>query len=248
MPTVNEPFERVFLESDLQINFQQQKKMESFIEIPAGSDFPLNNLPYGAYTRPGSSSSSKPSLCVALGDQVVDLGQLQQAGCFTGPILSQTNVFSQVSSAWLLHVHNHTHQRHAHTASLCLYLVRSQPTQPTTPNQQQDTLNAFMALGKPAWQEARATLTRLLSKGEGRLRDDAALRQAAIIPQVCVVAQQCRSVAATHIGTWQRPLAGQICVHQQQSGSCVQQGQQHSHTRYLQHCCDTLAHTHHNVG
>jgi hypothetical protein len=48
----------------------------------------------------------------------------------------------------------------------------------------QESLNAFMALGKPAWQEARATLTRLLSKAEGRLRDDAALRQAAIIPQV----------------------------------------------------------------
>lgn len=69
-------------------------QMESFIDIPAGSDFPLNNLPYGAYTRPGSS---KPHLCVALGDHVVDLGQLQQAGCFSGPILSQQNVFSQVS-------------------------------------------------------------------------------------------------------------------------------------------------------
>jgi hypothetical protein len=48
----------------------------------------------------------------------------------------------------------------------------------------QGSLNAFMALGKPAWQEARQTLTRLLSNDEGRLRDDAALRQAAIIPQV----------------------------------------------------------------
>lgn len=49
----------------------------------------------------------------------------------------------------------------------------------------QDSLNAFMSLGKPAWREARQTLTRLLSKDEGRLRDDEALRQAAIIPQVC---------------------------------------------------------------
>jgi fumarylacetoacetase len=49
----------------------------------------------------------------------------------------------------------------------------------------QDTLNAFMSLGRPAWREARQTLTRLLSKDEGRLRDDAGLRQAAIIPQVC---------------------------------------------------------------
>lgn len=41
-----------------------------------------------------------------------------------------------------------------------------------------------MGLGKPAWQEARATLTRLLSSGEGLLRDNVALREAAIVPQV----------------------------------------------------------------
>jgi fumarylacetoacetase len=70
--------------------------MESFIDIPEGSDFPLNNLPYGAFTRAGDS---RPCLCVALGDQVVDLGQLQAAGCFTGPILGQQNVFTQVSAA-----------------------------------------------------------------------------------------------------------------------------------------------------
>ena len=44
----------------------------------------------------------------------------------------------------------------------------------------QPTLNAFMALGKPAWLEARAALTRLLSAGEGALRDDAALRREAL--------------------------------------------------------------------
>lgn len=47
----------------------------------------------------------------------------------------------------------------------------------------QTTLNAFMALGRPAWVEARATLQRLLSPGEGALRDDAALRAAALLPQ-----------------------------------------------------------------
>lgn len=48
----------------------------------------------------------------------------------------------------------------------------------------QSTLNEFMSLGKPAWQEARQTLTRLLSSAEGVLRDNTALRQSAIIPQV----------------------------------------------------------------
>lgn len=33
---------------------------------------------------------------------------------------------------------------------------------------QQTTLNGFMSLGRPAWLEARHTLQRLLSAGEGR--------------------------------------------------------------------------------
>lgn len=48
----------------------------------------------------------------------------------------------------------------------------------------QPTLNAFMGLGRPAWQEARHTLTRLLSSSEGLLRDNVQLREAAIVPQV----------------------------------------------------------------
>ncbi len=48
----------------------------------------------------------------------------------------------------------------------------------------QASLNSFMALGRPAWREARASLLRLLSKDEGALRDNAAVRQEAIIPTV----------------------------------------------------------------
>lgn len=40
-----------------------------------------------------------------------------------------------------------------------------------------------MALGRPAWAEARATLLRLLSVGEGVLRDDAVLRSRALLPR-----------------------------------------------------------------
>lgn len=42
------------------------------------------------------------------------------------------------------------------------------------------TLNEFMASGPAAWRESRATLQQLLSAGEGVLRDDAALRAAAL--------------------------------------------------------------------
>jgi fumarylacetoacetase len=47
-------------------------------------------------------------------------------------------------------------------------------------------LNAFMALGRPAWQEVRSKLTRLLSHDEPTLRDDEALRQAALVPAASV--------------------------------------------------------------
>lgn len=43
-----------------------------------------------------------------------------------------------------------------------------------------------MALGRPAWVEARATLQRLMSANEGALRDDPALRSAALLSQSSV--------------------------------------------------------------
>jgi fumarylacetoacetase len=41
-----------------------------------------------------------------------------------------------------------------------------------------------MGMGKAAWAEARATVTRLLSSAEGALRDDARLRAQLLLPQV----------------------------------------------------------------
>src|SRR5580700_953521 len=41
----------------------------------------------------------------------------------------------------------------------------------------EDSLNAFLALGRPAWRKARAVLQRLLSAETPTLRDDAALRE-----------------------------------------------------------------------
>lgn len=48
----------------------------------------------------------------------------------------------------------------------------------------QDSLNDFLGLGRCAWREARATLTRLLSSSEGALRDNMLLRERAILPMV----------------------------------------------------------------
>ncbi|XP_066557603.1 fumarylacetoacetase isoform X2 [Amia ocellicauda] len=47
----------------------------------------------------------------------------------------------------------------------------------------QSTLNAFMALGPAAWQEARRVLQKLLSANEATLRDDVSLRSRAFVHQ-----------------------------------------------------------------
>jgi fumarylacetoacetase len=44
------------------------------------------------------------------------------------------------------------------------------------------SLNAFLSLGPPAWSEARATISRLLRHDEPVLRDNAPLRERALVP------------------------------------------------------------------
>ena len=85
--------------------------MTSRIPIPAGSDFPLQNLPYGAFAANGQSH-----LAVAVGDHLVDLRVAAEAGL----------------------VPNHD------------ALVAAD-------------LNAFLALGRAAWEETRAALIELLT-------------------------------------------------------------------------------------
>ncbi|XP_024372480.1 fumarylacetoacetase [Physcomitrium patens] len=111
--------------------------MKSFVDVAPGSQFPIQNLPFGVF-RPSSGATPRPG--VAIGDSVVDLSVLSDAGLFSGPLLSNSTCFSQTS------------------------------------------LNAFMALGRPAWKEARVTLQKLLSADEPTLRDNDELRSKAIIP------------------------------------------------------------------
>ncbi len=55
----------------------------SWIDVAADSDFPLDNLPYGAFCREGAA---QPHIGVALGDVVVDLHILARAGLFDGAL------------------------------------------------------------------------------------------------------------------------------------------------------------------
>ena len=50
----------------------------------------------------------------------------------------------------------------------------------------QTSLNAFIALGRPVWQQVRARLQQLLSADCAELRDNAALRAQAFYPQASV--------------------------------------------------------------
>jgi fumarylacetoacetase len=68
----------------------------SFISYPEDSDFPIQNLPYGVFYR-NSDATKKPTIGVAIGDQVLDLAVIAQAGLFDGPAIKDhaINVFTQ---------------------------------------------------------------------------------------------------------------------------------------------------------
>ncbi|EYS85606.1 fumarylacetoacetase [Cupriavidus sp. SK-4] len=97
------------------------------------SHFPLQNLPYGVFSTKGQA----PRVGVAIGDQVLDLAALDDAGLLPA---AAKGTFAASS------------------------------------------LNRFIALGKPVWSETRKRLGALLSGDDAALRDNAALRDKALVP------------------------------------------------------------------
>ena len=67
--------------------------MLSFLDITPDSHFPLQNLPYGIFSRPGESARAG----VAVGDWVLDLAVLEFGGFFDHPLLRGFAPFSQDS-------------------------------------------------------------------------------------------------------------------------------------------------------
>ncbi len=63
--------------------------MKSFISVDEESHFPIQNLPYGAFM----TEDGETHLCSAIGDYVIDLFVLDEAGLFDGPLLSDQFVF-----------------------------------------------------------------------------------------------------------------------------------------------------------
>jgi len=65
-------------------------QLKSFIDVAPDSDFPIQNLPYGIFSE---TADGKRRAGVALGEYVVDLALLEQAGLLT--IEAGRNYFDQ---------------------------------------------------------------------------------------------------------------------------------------------------------
>jgi fumarylacetoacetase len=121
--------------------------LRSWVDVPADSHFPIQNLPYGVFLRDGEKH-----IGVAIGEDVLDLTALEAEGL---PLLRGQRVFGP------------------------------------------GELNPFLALGRPAWSEARAAISRLLRADEPSLRDNADLRKKVLLRQADV-----RMLLPVHVGDY----------------------------------------------
>ena len=114
--------------------------LQSFINVPPNSDFPIQNLPFGVFKpREGNARVG-----VAIGELILDLSVLEARGFFFDvlaapvPSRSRNNLPPETAAA-------------------------TTKTAPATTLFASDSLNAFMALGRPAWKKTRDILGSLLS-------------------------------------------------------------------------------------
>lgn len=128
--------------------------LESFINVSADSDFPIQNLPFGIF-KPGNGG---PRAGVAIGDLILDLSVLEERGHF-----------NDVAAAAVTNGRTRSNL--------------PPRTAPATALFASDSLNAFMALGRPAWKKTREILQHLLSAETATLRDNTELRARAFHKQ-----------------------------------------------------------------
>ena len=133
--------------------------LKSFINVPPDSDFPIQNLPYGIF-RPRDGAARAG---VAIGDLILDLSVLEERGYFSDVV----------------------------AAGVASGRTRNLPPgmAAATTLFASDALNAFMALGRPAWTKTRDILQNLLSTETATLRDNAELRAHAFHKQSEVTMQ-----------------------------------------------------------
>jgi fumarylacetoacetase len=63
------------------VSFIIPKKAKTWVPVPAGSHFPIQNLPYGLYLHP---ETGEERVCVAIGEHVLDLLELAEEGLIDG--------------------------------------------------------------------------------------------------------------------------------------------------------------------
>lgn len=74
------------------MNDTNDPKLRSFVDVAADSHFPIQNLPYGMFVRPGIADARAG---VAIGDWVLDLAVLDEAGLLTLPSFGGMRPFHQ---------------------------------------------------------------------------------------------------------------------------------------------------------
>ena len=55
-------------------------KLQSWLDIPESSDFPIQNIPFGIFKTKRQSQR----VCTRIGDHVIDLAKLNELGFFEG--------------------------------------------------------------------------------------------------------------------------------------------------------------------
>ena len=72
--------------------------LTSWVPVPQGSDFPIQNLPYGVFRDAAGTRCG-----VAIGDVVFDLGRAESAGLFHNTGLDHATFRSDNLNAFLGH-------------------------------------------------------------------------------------------------------------------------------------------------
>src|SRR4051812_46684457 len=71
------------------------KLLQSFIDVPENSHFPIQNLPYGVFKRRAEREEAVPTIGVAIGEEVLDLSVLESSGLLSLKSLAGKKVFSE---------------------------------------------------------------------------------------------------------------------------------------------------------
>jgi len=64
-------------------------KLRSWVEVDENSDFPIQNIPFGIYRPKGGGDLH---VATAIGDYVLDLAYLDDAGLFNGTVVEGTEL------------------------------------------------------------------------------------------------------------------------------------------------------------